>query len=138
MNYFLKLNGLSILYALAFFIHVELLLNVYRISRVTGLEISSVSNWGTIIFFLELIVGSFIFYKMNVHFLPKSKLNYLAILLWIPYSLLLLLGFATVFPITDAGDKPNPVTGLILFAEMVIYPLILWFIIGMANSREEN
>lgn len=36
MKYFLKLNVVGILYALTVFVPLELMLNVYRISRLTN------------------------------------------------------------------------------------------------------
>lgn len=43
MEYFLKLNVIGMLYALLIFIPAELMLNVYRISRLTKWEISTVN-----------------------------------------------------------------------------------------------
>lgn len=39
MKYFIKLNALSVLYAFMLFIVIELPLNIYRISRISGLVV---------------------------------------------------------------------------------------------------
>ncbi|MGJ7922894.1 hypothetical protein [Neobacillus sp. LXY-4] len=43
MKYFIKLNVTSILYAVMVFVPLELMINVYRISRLTNWEISTVN-----------------------------------------------------------------------------------------------
>ncbi|MCM3079771.1 hypothetical protein [Brevibacillus invocatus] len=44
MKFFLKLNLMSILYALFLFIPIELMMNVYRIDRLTGWGIGTVNT----------------------------------------------------------------------------------------------
>lgn len=44
MKYFIKLNSLSVLYAFMLFVVIELLVNIYRISRISGLELDKVNN----------------------------------------------------------------------------------------------
>jgi hypothetical protein len=50
MKYFFKLNIVSILYALVVFIPLELMFNVYRISRLTNWEIGLVNILTGILF----------------------------------------------------------------------------------------
>lgn len=58
MKYFLKLNVVSILYAFMVFVPLELMLNVYRISRLTNWDIGMVNT-------LEAVEPSLCFPKKN-------------------------------------------------------------------------
>lgn len=57
MRYFIKLNGLSAFYAFMLFVVIELLVNIYRISRISGLELGKVDNL-LLIFMLVLFIFS--------------------------------------------------------------------------------
>lgn len=59
MKQFWKLNAVSMLYALMIAIPVELMLNVYRISRVMNLEIGTVNIITGIILLLEMTLGRY-------------------------------------------------------------------------------
>jgi len=56
MKYFLKLNVMSIVYAVMIVVPIELIVNVYRISRITDLTIDKV----TISIGIDIVLG-FIF-----------------------------------------------------------------------------
>jgi len=58
MKYFLKLNVVSILYALMVFVPLELMLNVYRISRLTNWEIRTVNILAGITLIIKIIGGT--------------------------------------------------------------------------------
>lgn len=53
MKYFIKLNALSVLYAFMLFVVIELPLNIYRISRISGLELGKVD---TLLFIFKLVL----------------------------------------------------------------------------------
>ncbi|MEQ2467082.1 hypothetical protein ACTQ5K_03210 [Niallia sp. Sow4_A1] len=131
MNYFFKLNIVSIIYALMMFIPLELILNVYRITRLTNWEFSTV-NIVTCVTVIIVMVGATIL----LHFLTKKwldgrKAKFLTVLLWVPYFILFIYVFASLFPMTNGGDEPNPVTGLFVMGGLIAYPfyiLILNFV----------
>lgn len=58
MKYFIKLNSLSVLYAFMLFVVIELLVNIYRISRISGLELDKVNNLELIFIFVLFIFCS--------------------------------------------------------------------------------
>lgn len=129
MKYFTKLNVLSVLYALLLFILIELPANIYRISRIMGLELGKVDTMLFMIKLVLFILSSIGFVWITKKYMKGNKSVYITTLLWLPYLLLFFNRFATWFPITDPADKPAPVTGLIAIGAMIMYP----FYIAMIN-----
>ncbi|MBA9087860.1 hypothetical protein FHR92_004353 [Fontibacillus solani] len=138
MNHIIRINVVSVLYALFIFIPIELMLNVYRISRVTGWEIKTVNNLNVIVIMVDIILGTAIFYLLTAKWLGRSKLNYINIILWIPFFILFVYIFALLFPITNGGDDPNPVTGLIVIGALFLYPIYILFINLISMSIDNN
>ena len=125
MRYFLKLNALSTIFALLPFMISELLVNVYRINRITGIEIANV-NWASaIISLLGLSLSTVIFAIMIKRFLPSKKANFLSSITWIPYYWLYVHAFAVLFPFSNQADAANPISGLIIIAGLLLYPFLL-------------
>lgn len=134
-SFFLKLNMVSALFALLPFIGIELMANVYRISRLTGVEIGKVSttiDYGivagiivTVIMFIWLIKGP----------LNGRLVSFVSVLLWIPYFVAYVFLFVTLLSITDPADDPNPATGLIAIAALLIYPFYLAGICAIGTFR---
>src|SRR5690625_6355698 len=73
MKYFLKLNIVSFLYALMIFIPLKLMLNVYRISRITNWEISTVNILTGITIIVEILGGTILFYFLTNKWLGDRK-----------------------------------------------------------------
>jgi hypothetical protein len=86
VKFFLKLNRVSAIFALLPFITLEFMVNVYRISRLSGLEIGTVDRL-----------------SINTH-----KASYLTALLWVPYFIVYVRIFMISFPMS------NPATTRIL------------------------
>lgn len=135
MQYILKLNIVSILYALMIFIPLELMLNVYRISRMTNWGIDTVIIVTGVTLLLELIVGSILLVYLTKSWLGERKANFWTLILWVPYFVLFIYGFASLFPITNGGDVPNPVTGLVAIGGLIGYPfyILVLNMIGIAD-----
>ncbi|WP_256238646.1 hypothetical protein [Bacillus sp. EB600] len=57
MKYFIKLNVVSILYALMIFVPIQLMGNVYRISRLTGWNIGTVNTLSGVTIVVGFIFG---------------------------------------------------------------------------------
>lgn len=113
MKYFLKLNAVSILYALMVFIPIELMANVYRITRLTNWEIGTVNILTGLTLIIGIIGGTILIHFLTKKWLEWRKANFWTVILWIPYFVLFIYLFAFLFPITDGGDAPNSVTGLL-------------------------
>lgn len=125
MKQFFKLNAMSMLYALMIFVPVELMVNVYRISRLTGWELATVNTIINVTIMVELVVGTIIFLLLTKRFLNQNKSNYITVILWLMYYYLFIKIFAHLFPITYGGDQPNPVTGLLIIGAMIIFPIYI-------------
>lgn len=75
MKYFIKLNSLSVLYAFMLFVVIELLVNIYRISRISGLELDKVNNLELIFIFVLFIFCSIGFVWMTKKYLNGKKIQ---------------------------------------------------------------
>ncbi|RKQ16955.1 hypothetical protein [Ureibacillus endophyticus] len=129
----MKLNMLSALYAIMIFVPLELMLNVYRIARITHLEVGTINVLTGIIIIADIIGGSILlFYLTN-----EWQTNYWTALLWFPYFVLFIYFFAKLFPITDGGDSPNPVTGLLGLGGVIVYPFYILVLTGFARGNRD-
>lgn len=117
----------SILYALFIFVPIELMVNVYRISRLTGWALNSINILNMVIICADIVFGTAILYVLTTKWLGRRKLNYLTIVFWMPYFILFVYIFARLFPITYGGDDPNPVTGLLAIGMLLLYPVYIFF-----------
>jgi len=123
MNTFLKLNVLSALYAVMIFIPIELYINVSRISRLTGWNFNVIN----IVIGVSAIV-SVIFLSAIISYLTKAWMNnrkssFWSVLLWLPYLILFIFIFASLFPITNPADKGGPGDGILILGLLIFYPL---------------
>lgn len=137
MNYFIQLNVMGILYALALFVAIELILNVYRISRLTGLELGSVTNMVTILVFVGFVGATLLFILMTKRWMKARKSSYWSAVLWAPYLVFFVYIFASLFPIVSPGEVPSPGVGLVLVGALFVYPfyVILVNFIGLNFRR---
>lgn len=120
------------------FIPIELMANVYRITRLTNWEIGTVNILTGLTLIVDIIGGTILINFLTKKWLGWRKANFWTVLLWIPYFVLFIYVIASLFPITNGGDAPNPVTGFLSIGGLIIYPfyiLILNFF-GMANDDE--
>ncbi|WP_231630180.1 hypothetical protein [Lysinibacillus sp. ZYM-1] len=129
MSYFLKLNIVSVLYGLLFFISMELQINYYRLLRLTGWAGDILDTFLLIVQLVGLIVATVCMYKLVVTWLGHRRVVYVTTILWLPYTVIFTMIFAYLFPISHRGDMPVPVQGLILLVLLVGYP----FYIGMIS-----
>lgn len=129
MKYLIKLNVMGILYALALFVAIELVLNVYRISRLTGWELESVANVVAILVFVGFVVASVLFILMTKRWMKARKSSYWSAVLWAPYLVIFVYLYALFFPIVDPGEVPSPGVGLVLIGALFRYP----FYVALVN-----
>ncbi len=117
MSFFLKLNMVSLLYGLIFFLSMALQLNYYRLLRLTG--------WAGDKLDLFLLVATIFMYRLSVTWLGHRRWVYATMILWFPYTVMFTMIFAYLFPISHRGDMPVPVQGLILLVMLGGYPLYI-------------
>lgn len=125
MKLFLKLNVLSMVFASVFFVNAELMLNVYRIGRITGWDLGAVVNTAGIALLAGFILCTILFYIILRNWTGGQNAGYWSTVLWFPYFVLFEYIFTLLFPITYGGDKPAPVSGLIMLVEAILYPVYL-------------
>lgn len=128
MNYFLKLNVVSILYALMVLIPFELMANVYRISRLTGWSIGTVSKLSSVTFVVVYIFGTVLVFFLTKKWLQSRKANFWTVILWAPYFVLFAYIIASLFSTTYGGDAPNPGTGLLEIGALMVFPIFILII----------
>ncbi|OZU89606.1 hypothetical protein CIL03_00195 [Virgibacillus indicus] len=138
MKYFLKLNVVSILYALMIFVPLELMLNVYRITRLTIWEIGKVNILTGLTLIIGIIGGTILIHFLTKKWLGRRKANFWTVILWIPYFVLFIYVFASLFPITNGGDAPNPVIGLLAIGGLIIYPFYILILNFVGMTSDDN
>lgn len=136
MHYFIKLNIISMLYAVVIWFPLELILNTYRISRWLSSEVNDVQKWMIGIIIVELIVGSILIINLSKRWLTERKANFWTLVLWIPYFILLIYHCAVLFPVTNEGDTPSPVTGLFLIGGFIVYPVYILILNAASITKE--
>ncbi len=125
MSFFLKLNIVSLLYGWIFFICMTLQLNYYRLLRLTGWTADNLDLFLLIVQLVGLSVATIFIYKLTVTWLGHRRWIYATMILWIPYTVIFTMVFTYLFPISDRGDMPVPVQGLILLVMLWGYPLYI-------------
>jgi hypothetical protein len=127
MNFFIKLNTISALYAIALFIAIELIVNVSHISTLTGWEWENVYFVIVVINVIGLLLSTILFICLTKKWTIGSKYSYLSLLLWAPYFILFFSFFPAVFPI-NAGVTLFPRFSLLIYGSVILYPVYILFI----------
>nr|WP_295971424.1 hypothetical protein [uncultured Bacillus sp.] len=138
MNYFVKLNVVSILYALMILVPIELMANVYRISRLTGWNIGDVNTLSSITIVVVFIFDIILLFFLTKKWLKNRKANFWTVILWVPYFVLFAYIIASLFPITYGGDAPNPSTGLLAIGALMVFPIFILIINFIDFTSEEK
>ncbi|WP_419883978.1 hypothetical protein ACN6MY_11175 [Peribacillus sp. B-H-3] len=125
MKYYFKLNIVSIIYALIVFIPIELMVNVYRIGRLTSWGINAIHFLTFVTLLIEIIAGTIVLYSSSKKWLGRRIANLWTAILWIPYFILLIYVFVSLFPITYGGDDPNSASGLFIIGGLIVYPFYI-------------
>lgn len=128
MKSFFRLNVVSILYALMMFLPVELMVNVYRISRLTNWTMDTVNLLTGLLVLVEITAGSLLLISITKKWLGRRKANYWTVILWMPYFVFFLYIFVSLFPITYGGDDPNPVTGFFIIGGLIGHPIYIFLL----------
>ncbi|SFC78829.1 hypothetical protein SAMN05443252_106174 [Bacillus sp. OV322] len=107
------------------FLPIELMVNVYRISRLTSWGIGTINILTGVTLLIEVLVGTIILFLLTKRWLTGRLANLWTAILWIPYSVLFIYVFASLFPIISGGDDPNPASGLLIIGGMIVYPFYI-------------
>ncbi|MBY0095739.1 hypothetical protein [Mesobacillus maritimus] len=126
MRTFLKVNMISIMYALMLLIPIELVINVSRIGRITGWNLNVVWKLVGMSAFVSFILLSSINFYLTKKWLNKRKSSFWSLLLWLPYHILFIFIIASLFPVTNPADEGGPGDGLIILGLLFIYPFFVF------------
>lgn len=131
---------MSILCGLFLFIPIELMMNVYRIDRLTGWGIGTVNTVIGVSFIVIFVFFTILLVYLTNRWMDGRKAAYWTTVLWLPYFIFFIYVFARLFPITYGGDDPNPVTGLLSLGAMMVYPIFILIIlfIGLEKSGKSR
>lgn len=127
MKFFIKLNTISALYALALFIAIELIINVSRISTLTGWEWDHVYILIAVINVIGLLLSTLIFIRLTKKWMIGSKYSYWSLILWVPYFILLFSFFYTFVPFSSEVTL-FPRFSLLIFGSCILFPVYILFI----------
>jgi hypothetical protein len=127
MKFFIKLNTLSALYALALFIAIELIINVSHISMLTGWKWDHVYIVIAVINVIGLLLSTIIFFHLTQKWIAGRKHNYWSLILWLPYFILLFTFFTVVVPLSS-GETLFPRFSLLIFGSCLLFPVYILFI----------
>ncbi|WP_146825019.1 hypothetical protein [Alicyclobacillus suci] len=128
MKRLFKVNIVSAVYGFLFFIAFELIANGYRISRLGAWDGRNVFH---LIYLFDFIVLPLL---LAIFLYAKNKFkysSYWSIILWAPYTVIFMISFGQIFPLTYRGDSTGPGFGFImalLFVFYIAYMFIMNFI----------
>ncbi len=125
MKFFIKVNFVSLLYALLFFVEFELVINVYRISILTHLELGTVNNIIIsigILFFITFTISILILIRK---WMGNRKSIFWSVLLWVPYLAVFICVFSYLLPFKNPENAPSSAAGLIIIGMIIVYPVYI-------------
>ncbi|WP_186575921.1 hypothetical protein [Aquibacillus kalidii] len=138
MKFWIRLNLIGALYGLLPFVVLEMMVNVYRLSRLSGLSLKTVIVTIAIINLLVMSIITALVLFLIKRWMANRKSTYWSLLFWIPYFILFVILFTLTFPITDPGEIPNPGIGLLVMGTLIFYPfymlLVNYFGLNQKNS----
>ncbi|MFD0824517.1 hypothetical protein ACT8ZR_02460 [Neobacillus sp. M.A.Huq-85] len=127
MKFFIKLNTISAIYALALFIAIELIINVSQISRLTGWEWENVYIVIAAINVIGVLLSTILFICLTKKWTIVRKNNYWSLILWVPFFILFFSFFTVVIPI-NSGVTLFPRFSLLIYGSVILYPVYILFI----------
>jgi hypothetical protein len=127
MQFFIKLNTISALYALALFIAIELIINVSHISQVYGYEWDHVYIVIAVINVIGLLLSTLIFFSLTKKWMSGRNHHLWTLILWVPYFIVLFY-FFTVFVPLNTGVTLFPRFNLFIFGSALLFPVYILFI----------
>lgn len=128
-----RVNGLSVCYAVFFFLQTELMVNIYRIERITGW--STVNGWAGMVSLLLFLGLTLLGFYTSKRLKGAGKIIYFASILWLPYYLLFIRLFAHLAPITDPQEVPLPGVGLVIIGLALVMPFYIALIHFLVSIR---
>lgn len=135
MKFFINLNKISAIYALALSVAIELIINVTHISEVTGWEWDTAYIVVAAINVVGLLLATLLFIYLTKKWLIGRKMNYWSLFLWFPYFLLFFLLSNYLVPFRSGGIFPR--YSLLIDGSVLLFPVYILFINMFATPIKE-
>ena len=135
VNKIIKINFISILNALSLFIAIELIINVYRISRVTGWDLGVVMAIIPVIILVGLILSTLLIIRLIKKWMLNRKIGYWLALIWCPYFILFYYIFTYLYPL-NSGETMFPIFNILIYGLIVLYPFYILIINRYVTSEK--
>jgi hypothetical protein len=114
------------------------MLNTYRISNATGIDIDHYEKYSPFIYISFFVLSTILLLIIEKYWIDFRKTNFWAAGLWIPYFLSFILLFNIVIPFNDPADVPGPGAGILLIFSIFFYPFYVATIIGIAMGFDTD
>ncbi len=131
----IKINFISILYALSLFTAIELIINVYRISRVTGWNLDIVMVIIPIVIVIGLIFSTLLIIRLIKKWMLNRKIGYGLAFIWCPYFILFYYIFTYLFPLAS-GETWFPIFNILIYGIIFLYPFYILIINRYVTSEK--
>ena len=118
---------------LSLFIAIELIINVYRISRVTGWSLDVVMVVIPVIILIGAAFSTLLMIRMIRKWMIGRKIVYWSVLIWCPYFLFFYYLFTSFFPL-NSGETWFPLFNILIYGLIVLYPIYIFIINRYATS----
>lgn len=134
MNKVLKLSIVSLFNAFLIYLFFLPMGNYYRIERITGWSGNKITHLSNTFCFILILISSTTLYFLVKKYLKRGLYKYWLALSWIPFYIGLTWLNVWLIPITEAGERPAPVTGLLMLFAWILYPFYLLLITVVADT----
>ncbi|WP_298834575.1 hypothetical protein [uncultured Planococcus sp.] len=138
MKNFIRLNLISFIYSISILVPIELTINVLRISRLTNLDIDTVSILSLLVVIFVFLVSSIGIVFVIRKWTEVPKWVHFSVILWFPYFILLVFIGTSLFPATNLEDIPSAGTGLLALGMLVAFPAYIIFTNHLAISKAQS
>lgn len=134
MHKVLKLSIVSLFNAFVLYLFFLPMGNYYRILRITGWSGGMITHLSNTFCFILILISSTTLYFLVKKYLKAGVYKYWLTLSWIPFYYVLIMLNVWLIPITEEGESPASVTGLLMLFAWILYPLYLLVITVVADT----
>ncbi|WP_145997060.1 hypothetical protein [Halobacillus sp. Marseille-P3879] len=97
----------------------------WSIKSFNRVDMDATAIGGLVTFIFGCIAFTILFHRLIRRLMENRKASFWSVLLWVPYFLLFVFTFVSLFPITNPSDEPAAATGLIIIFMVCFYPFYL-------------
>lgn len=138
MHKLLKLSVVSFFNAFLLYLFFLPMGNYYRLERITGWSGGEITHLSNVFCFILILISATTLYFLVKKYLKQGGYKYWLVLSWIPFYICFIKLNVWLIPITEAGERPAPVTGLLMIFAWMLYPLYLLVITVVADTSAKE